>query len=393
MTTINKAYAFLFIITLAAGCQGELQSDDDDSQDTSVDLGSDQSGGETDMGTGNNGANNGSNNGGTDAGNEADIVEDQSEDLAVDRCAELNCDATEICDATNESCVCREGFIDNGTACVMAPAGDPATRTKADMCAKWTDGSTPRAASPWETDGLECGPGVMPRAAIDDTLRRINAYRWLSGLANVTDNPDQHDAQMECAAMMSKEGALSHTPGPNYACYTQAGAGSAGSSNIAYGYGSSAAAIDGYMDDGRVPSLGHRRWILNAPLARVGIGFSKSGNRPGQCLSVFDRSGTTDRDWTSFPNQGPTPMVIARYIWSFQHYGGGVGQNTSATVVRVSDGQTMPMMNEVLGGGGLPSTLKMTRDNWDVVADETYRVTITNLNGSDLTYEISPVNC
>lgn len=383
MTIMKKPNAFL-LICFFAGCTGELSSDDE-SLDLKIDVSSDQKHSTPDIGPDFRKA--------SDLGKERDFSGDVGPDLIVDPCVALNCKESEICDLVGQLCICREGYVDAGEDCVLAAPGDPATRTKADMCTQWTAALANPAALPWETDGLECGPGAMPRAAIDDTIRRINAYRWLSGLSNVTDNPDAHRAQMECAAMMSKQGALSHTPGPDYACYTEAGAGAAGRSNIAYGYRSSAAAIEGYMDDGGVPNLGHRRWILNAPLGRVGIGFSNSGSRPGQCLSVFDRSGTGTRDWTSFPNHGQTPLANARYIWSFQYYGGAIGQETSATVVRVSGNMEMPVITEVLGGGGLPGTLKITRDNWDVEVGQTYRVTITNLNGGDLTYEISPVTC
>jgi uncharacterized protein YkwD len=310
----------------------------------------------------------------------------------TDPCATITCGANAACDPRTRECVCCPGFVDDGAACVAPPPGDPATRTEADVCDAWRAGHIENARPAWSGEG-ECGPGTMPPEAIDDTLRRINLFRWLAGLPPVVDRPEDHAAQMECAAMMSANGALSHSPPESWSCYTSAGAGAAGRSNIALGYGSPGAAIDGYMLDRNTPSLGHRRWILNPPLGRVGIGFA-SPSRPGQCLSVFDGSGEGgDRTWTAYPNPGPAPSFLAQGEWSFQAHGVSLRSSTSATVVRVSDGVSLPVTTRQTGGGGPPPTLVIVPEGWMGEAGESYRVTITDLASGDLTYEVQLVGC
>ncbi len=87
------------------------------------------------------------------------------------------------------------------------------------------------------------------------------------------------------------------------------------------------------------------------------------------------------------------PAEPEQLIWSFQSNRGGLAADTTATVVRVSDGMVMPVNTEILAGGGRPATLKILRMDWMPEVNQTYRVTITNYNGNELTYEISPVDC
>jgi len=309
----------------------------------------------------------------------------------TDPCASVSCGANAACDPRTRSCVCRPGFVDDGAACVAPPPGDPATRSETEVCEAWRAGHVENASPAWSGSG--CGPGSMAPEAVDDTLRRINLFRWLAGLPPVLDQPSEQAAQIECAVMMSANGSLSHDPPSGWDCYTSAGAAAAGRSNIALGYGSPGSAIDGYMLDRNVPSLGHRRWILNPPLGRVGIGFA-SPSRPGQCLSVFDRSGPgSERTWTAYPNPGPAPTFLAEGEWSFQTHGISLSGDASAIVVRVSDGVTLPVTTRQTGGGGPPNSLVIVPDGWRPAAGETYRVTITGLSIGELTYETTLIAC
>lgn len=310
----------------------------------------------------------------------------------ADPCAGVSCGAGAQCDPRTRACACRPGFVDDGSGCIAPPPGDPGARTAAEVCTRWLEGHVENGA--WTNDGMTCGPGSMSFEGIEDTLRRINVYRWLAGLPPVVDQPSEHDAQMECAAMMSANGQLSHSPPMSWSCYTTDGAGAAGRSNIALGYGTPGAAIGGYMLDRNVESLGHRRWILTPRLGRVGIGFSASGGRGGQCLSVFDSSGPgSDRQWTAYPNQGPAPIELTMGEWSFQAHGVSFTGSTTATVTRLSDGMVLPVATRRLGGGGLMPTLAITRQGWNAEAGETYRVTMTDLADGELSYDVEVVSC
>src|SRR5207237_326154 len=74
---------------------------------------------------------------------------------------------------------------------------------------------------------------------------------------------------------------------PSSACYTDAGARAAGESNLAKGVDLPADAVDLFMSDDGVDSLGHRRWCL-APAAGV-TAFGHTGQ--STCMYSFGMRG------------------------------------------------------------------------------------------------------
>lgn len=314
---------------------------------------------------------------GTDAGRPIDAG-------PIDPCAGVSCGANARCAAG--VCRCNEGFLDEGGACVAPPAGDPALRTQAAVCDAWRQGHVENAATPWIA-GAGCDPGTMPPEAIDDTLRRVNMFRWLAGLPPVNHDGSQHRGMMECAWMMDQNNALSHSPPSSWNCYTADGAAAAGRSNLALGVGTSGQAIDLYMSDWNTPSLGHRRWILSPSLDSVEVGFAGRG----QCLGVFHFGGSTDRAWSAYPNQGPAPIETAQDVWSFQAYTMSISEATTVTVER--DGATLPVNAYLIGGGfGPPATMAFQPQGW-APSPGTYRITIGNTSAGDISYEVQLVGC
>lgn len=307
----------------------------------------------------------------------------------ADPCATVTCGANARCDPATRACVCDPGFTMSGASCVAIPPGDPAGRTASEVCTQWRDGHVENASDPWnEVAGDMCAPGTLTAEAIDDTLRRVNLFRWMVGLDPVGGDPAQHPDDQACAVLMSVNGMLDHTPPTSWTCWSSAASQGAGSSNLALGVGSPGDAIDLYMDDSGVASLGHRRWVLNGPLGRVGIGFA--GN--AQCLGVFDMSGASDRDWTAWPNPGPVPLAAIDPIWSFHSNRMSMGSAT-VTVVRVGDGATLPVTVTHPPDGYGPSTVAYRPMGWSPAVGERYRITIDGVSGGPISYETEPVTC
>jgi hypothetical protein len=302
----------------------------------------------------------------------------------TDPCAGVMCPEHARCMAG--ACRCQPGFSAEGMQCVPLPAGDPALRTQAEVCDAWRAGHVENGA--WQPGSGSCDPGTLPTESIDDTLRRVNLFRWLAGLPAVSHDASRHRELMECAHMMSENNSLSHDPPSGWRCYTAGGASAAGRANIALGYPTSASAIDGYMDDRGVPSLGHRRWILNPGLGAVEIGFSGRG----QCLGVFNFGGRADRTWTAYPNQGFAPLETAQATWSFHAHGISLS-GTAVTVERASDGAMLPVEAYFPGLSGPPPSIGFTPRGWTPAAGETYRVTIQETSSGPITYEVTLVRC
>ncbi|MCC6875620.1 MAG: hypothetical protein IT378_15040 [Sandaracinaceae bacterium] len=326
---------------------------------------------------------------GTDAGADASTPP-RADAGPPDPCAGVICGANSNCDPRSGSCSCDPGFVSSGGACVAPPAGDPAGRSAAEVCARW-NGDHAESSPSWIA-GAGCDPGTMPQAAIDDTVRRVSLFRWLAGLPPVAYDGSDHQGMMECARMMDANGSLSHSPPSSWQCYTAGGAGAAGRSNIALGYPTSASSVDGYMEDdcgGTQCNLGHRRWILSTGLGAVEVGSAGRGH----CLGVFRGGGSSDRPWTAYPNPGPSPIDLARAAWSVQ---ANTIDLSSATVrvVRASDGVEMPVEPYFIGGGfGPPSTLAWEHRSWAPSPGERYQVTLSGTSAGEIRYEVHVVGC
>lgn len=311
----------------------------------------------------------------------------------TDPCASVTCGAGASCDPATGDCFCAPGFVDVGGSCRAADPGDPVTRTSAEVCAMWAEGHRTTATASWAPGPMECDPGSMSRAALDDTLRRITMFRGLVGLPPVVDEAGRNAIDQACANLMYRNGTIDHFPPMSWRCYSAAGAMGASSSNLAYGTSGAADAIDLFIGDAGVPSLGHRRWVLNDPLGVVGIGFA--GN--STCLGVFDSSGSGSRPWTSWPNAGFAPFEgldggFGRgVLWSFHSRSMSLGSAT-VTVTRVSDGAPLAVTVSHPPGGYGPDTVAWQPMGWTPAAGQRYRVTVS-AGGTDITYEVELVAC
>lgn len=343
-----------------------------------------------------------STNDGGSSGDAGDVTSDGGTGDAGETaaCDGVVCGDDATCDPDTGACACNDGFRTVGDACVAMHPDDPWWPTEAEACAAWGEGHVENAGTPWSAGSPMCDPGTMSMEAIDDTLRRVNMFRYLAGLADVPYDGSAHDELMECAGLMSHNDSLSHDPPPSWDCWTSGGADAAGRSNIAFGYGTPGNAIDGYMLDRNTPSLGHRRWILQPDLASVEVGFSAAGGRPGQCLGVFERGEPTSLRWTAYPNPGFAPIGLVQssrgiITWSLHANSFGLTGSVGVTVENASTGESLAV--DVYTEGGPRSrpvtTIAWTPQGWEPTAGTTYRITVTGGEIGPITYETTLVDC
>lgn len=167
--------------------------------------------------------------------------------------------------------------------------------------------STPVTSAPYST-------GSLQEEYLLDGLNMANFMRYLARLP--------HDLELDAglnqkgqhgAVLLSAHGSLSHTP-PKPADMGQSfydiGYSSTSSSNIADGFSELHSSINaGYMrdeDPGNITRVGHRRWILNPPLKK--IGFGEAGGF--MVMQVFDKSRAAafDYDYIAWPAKGNFPI-------------------------------------------------------------------------------------
>lgn len=310
------------------------------------------------------------------------------------------CGTNEYCDEETRTCACSPGFRDDGAACVST-GGEGGERSRAEVCRRWKEGHQVSSPTPFVAGSGMCGLGAVPEAAIDDTLRRLALFRWLSGL-DAVENDAAFDADAQACSVVSAWWDFSrpispHTPPSDSTCWTVEGARGAGTSNIAWGSSSAADAIDGFMEDAganNVDALGHRRWILNPPLGPVGIGYWSGGGAFGNasCLRVFaSRPGVRGPAWNAVPPAGYAPIEMARWTWSFQ---GSLSGISGADVTVTKDGETMPIEVRRLQLGAGEPAVSWVPVGWSPQVNVTYEVTVSGVGPTgEVKYETTPVDC
>ncbi len=213
----------------------------------------------------------------------------------------------------------------------------------------WFDSYLTTATTPtgqWTGDFMTCNPGTMLPEYSTKMLGRLNFFRAMAGIpANVVNDPVRAQGALEAALMMGKAGALSHTPGTTWPCYTAAGATSAGRSNL-YGGPEGSNAIDGFMLDPGVTSLGHRRYFLKPDFIRTGLGsvqLKPGGVNAAAAVDVFGYgSRPSTPKFVSWPPPGHVPYSIVWGAWNFAPNRSGVTM-TSATITMTKNGVPLPV--------------------------------------------------
>jgi hypothetical protein len=287
-------------------------------------------------------------------------------------------------------CVCSPGFVSDGGACEPGDPGDPALRTKEQICDAYAKGQQPATPPVFTAGAAQCDPGTLSRSGIDEAVGRLNMHRWFVGLGPVTDGDSDNQAAQACAVISAwnPAGMQAHNPPPTSTCYTALGAQGAGSSNIAWGCGSPGACIDQWMADGGNDStMGHRRWFLYPPL------YYEGGNNYGSasCGRVFQWGGTGPRPaWYAYPSPGFFPMAYASWPWTLH---GAIPQTPVLEVTRVSDGQKLDVTPTPLNSGYADEAITIARNGWSPAADETYHVKVSGASGTPVEYDVKPVNC
>ena len=137
-------------------------------------------------------------------------------------------------------------------------------------------------------------PGQLHSEFLLDGLNMINFCRYLADLPADCVLDPEYNEMCQYGAVLLAASAFSHTPpqlNDMSDRFYETGYQATSSSNIGAGYPSLAAAVQsGWMSDRdarNIDRVGHRRWILNPSLKRIGFGFAPSHF---SLMYVFDKS-------------------------------------------------------------------------------------------------------
>jgi hypothetical protein len=280
-----------------------------------------------------------------------------------------------------------------GTDGNYGPAGDGRARridagdcssgplTQSQFCNRWKNDSRITTEDCWSgnSDPNGCDQGAVSADAIQDALRRTNLYRWMAGLDPVTEDAVLDGKCQQGATLLRGLGYLTHQPEPGSPCYTSDGDVACGSSNICAGYPTLADAVDAYLADFGIDTLGHRRWLLHPPLQKTGFGFVE-GSGTFAVQWIIGSGSPNLPAFVAWPSPGwfPTDAPLGR--WSFSAKNANFSAAT-VTVTNIADGRPL----QVSGVGALPTGYSWACLAYDVsgaVAGEAYRVSIDGVQGT-----------
>jgi uncharacterized protein YkwD len=243
----------------------------------------------------------------------------------------------------------------------------------------------------WTGNLGSCNAGTISTLAQTNTLNRINYFRKLVGLGDVTFDAALQSRCQQAALMMAANNALNHTPPSSWLCYTSDGAAAAGSSNLALG-AHSASAITLYMNDYGLTSVGHRRWIIYSRASVFGHGSAMKSD----ALQVFNTPiGPVNTKNIAFPSSGFFPAPLVPALWSFgKHNANFAGSTVSMTG---PSGASVPVTVAAIQNGYGDNTIVWTPTS--IVTNSTYDVDYTVqignviVDGTPQTYSYTVTIC
>ncbi len=183
--------------------------------------------------------------------------------------------------------------------------------------------SAPRIQSPYAT-------GKLADGFLQDGLRMANFVRYLSGLPSNLELDMALNLQAQHGAVLNATwNELDHTPQKPASmddAFYKKGYQSTSTSNLSYGMETLDGQVRGFMDDlglNNVEEVGHRRWIMNPSLKKIGFGMAKSAdNQFYGTMQVFDNSGNIGTkviyDTIGWPSAGHFPLDFfdPAAVWS-----------------------------------------------------------------------------
>ncbi len=295
-------------------------------------------------------------------------------------------------DDTGETDVSATGVAETG----VAETGEPPPDAVALLCGRWTADRAELGEGSWSGAVDGCDPGTMSQDGRDNALRLVNLYRFIADLPAVTEDATLTSNAQSCALMMHANGQLSHTPPMDWKCFTGAGAGAAGKSNISSTPG--VLGVDLYMvDPGNDTTIGHRRWILSNYLGPIGLGSTAKNS----CMTVIGGMGNAGKAWLAWPPPGLVPyqaMHVPTIDWaSVDQTGWTVQSDTidlSAAGVSVSvGGVDQPVTVNVLGKNfGSSHAVRFVPKGWTVEPGKTYDVALSGV-AQPISYSVQIVDC
>ncbi len=207
--------------------------------------------------------------------------------------------------------------------------------------------------------------GKLSDKTLQSALKMLNQVRYIAGIADNVELSDEYNTLCQAGSLVNYiNDELSHYPvqpdGMPDDMY-QLACNGAGSSNIAYSWGSlrncslNNTIISMWMEDGdsgNIDRVGHRRWLINPSMGKTGFGAVSGNNSTYSCVFSFDRSNTSAKEYgVMWPAQNmPIEYFGKEFPWSIS-MDNTVDKNAiNVTLTRKNDGKTWNFSNSSSDG-------------------------------------------
>ena len=210
-------------------------------------------------------------------------------------------------------------------AVLPALAVDTSVRSAAEIQARWQQLRPVSSGSPYVVAPALSAPfaaGSLTSGFLQDGLNSINYARYLAGLPDDVVLDATYTDRAQHGAVLLAVGQFAHSqPQPSTmdtSFYTIAN-NATSSSNIGWGFGTLwdfNVGCLGDQDTGNIDRVGHRRWLLNPPLMKTGMGMAS--NKTDTWVFDWSRASAVAYDSVKWPCAGPFPaeMFGASIPWS-----------------------------------------------------------------------------
>ena len=264
---------------------------------------------------------------------------------------------------------------------------EASARTEAEVCGRWRaveqagNGGASGLSVPDSCVGVETAPGELAAA-----LGRLNASRWLAGVAEVGTLAAHQTLAEQVALMMARNRSVAPVPDRSWACYTEETGTAYRWTSHALGVTSAEQAVTLFVDAPDDPTLANRSWMLDPVLDGVGLA------RVADAAAVYVR-GYVPRpapQFVAYPGPGPFPATWLPRRWSF-----AAAASLQGALLQVTDrasGASVPFTVTVaqVGNSGGLNVLSM-EPRADVLPGD-YTVSLTTVGGR-WSYEVRVVDC
>ena len=289
---------------------------------------------------------------------------------------------------------------------------EPGPSRRDQVCHRWRcDGRDASVAARWSGELSSCSAGDLDGAAAERALRLVNLHRFLAGVEPVTAEATWTGAAQQCALVAHANGKLSHTPSPDWRCWSDVAALTSSVSLIANR--SAPPAIAAFIEDpGNEATMVHRRWLLSEELKHVGFGSTdryscvvvdgrsldaaaNAGAAKTVSAPVDDAEHAEPRGWVAWPPPGPVPLDVFRSErldeigWTVQSSSDDLDH---ATVSVTSEGTKLPITTTALEPlEGSRSAIRFVPEGWKTESGRAYVVSVEGTRA--LEYTVEPTGC